>query len=151
MTPERNRSTILRFFEDVVGQGDLDLLDELATEDYQDHVALPGQGHGRAGLKRRIAVIRAAFKPRQVLHDVIVDADRVAVRWTLSGVHSAEFLGLAATGKPIQFDGIEVYQMRNGRMAAHWNVVDLWSFYRQVSSQSDEERGKLWQRTRTND
>ncbi len=56
-------------------------------------------------------------------------------------MHSAEFLGLAATGKPIQFDGIEVYQMRNGRMAAHWNVVALWSFYRQVSSQSDGERG----------
>ncbi len=150
MTPERNRTTILKFFRDVVGRGDLGLLDELATEDYQDHVALPGQGHGRAGLKRRIAVIRAAFKPRQILHDVIVDSDLVAVRWTLRGVHAAEFLGLRPTGKPVQFDGIDVYQMRNGRMAAHWNVVDLWSFYRQVSSQGDEEGGNAWQRTRTN-
>lgn len=139
MTPERNRATILRFFREVIGQGDLDLLDALATEDYQDYVALPGQGPGRAGLKHRIAVIRAAFKPRQVLHDVIVDSDRVAVRWTLQGVHSAEFLGLRPTGKPVQFDGIDMYQMRNGRMAAHWNVVDMWSFYRQVTSQGEEK------------
>ena len=132
MTTERNRSTIVRFFREVMGTGHLDLLDELAIENYEDHVALPGQGHGREGLKRRVARIRAAFQPRQRLHDVIVDADSVAVRWTLSGVHSAEFLGLPPTGKPIEFDGVDMYLMREGRMAAHWNVVDMWAFYRQV-------------------
>ena len=132
MTPERNRTTILRFFREVMGAGDLDLIDDLAIEDYDDHVALPAQGHGRDGLKRRVARIRAAFQPRHKLHDVIVDADRVAVHWTLSGVHSGEFLGLPPTGKPVEFDGVDMYVMREGRMAAHWNVVNLWAFYRQV-------------------
>ena len=49
MTRERNRATILRFFQDVMGTGDLNALDELAIEEYEDHVALPGQGPGRAG------------------------------------------------------------------------------------------------------
>ena len=93
MTLERNRTSILRFFRDVIGAGNLDLLDELAVADYEDHVALPGQGSGREGLKLRVAKIRAAFQPRHELHDVIVEADQVAVHWTLSGVHSAEFLG----------------------------------------------------------
>jgi predicted ester cyclase len=138
MTPECNRTTILRFFRDVMGAGDLDLLDELAVEDYEDHVALPGQGHGRQGLKSRVARIRAAFQPRQRLHDVIVDSDLVAVRWTLSGVHSAEFLGLPPTGKPVEFDGVDMYDMLDGRMAAHWNVVDMWAFYRQVGGPTHE-------------
>ena len=132
MTTERNRTTILRFFREVMGAGDLDLLDELAIEDYEDHVALPGQGRGREGLKRRVARIRAAFQPRHRLHDVIVDANSVAVHWTLTGVHSAEFVGLPTTGKPIEFDGIDVYAMHEGLMAEHWNVVNLWAFYRQV-------------------
>jgi steroid delta-isomerase-like uncharacterized protein len=132
MTPELNRTTILRFFREVMGAGDLDLLDELAMEDYEDHVALPGQGQGRQGLKRRVARIRAAFQPRHRLHDVIVDADSVAVRWTLTGVHSGEFLGLPPTGKPVEFDGVDMYAVHHGRMAAHWNVVNLWAFYRQV-------------------
>src|ERR1700716_3697355 len=122
MTRERNRATILRFFRDVMGTGDLNALDELAIEDYEDHVALPGQGPGRAGLKRRVATIRAAFQPRQRLHDVIVDADRVAVRWTLRGIHSGPFLSLPATGKKVEFDGVDMYAMREGRMTAHWNV-----------------------------
>jgi predicted ester cyclase len=134
MTPECNRTTILKFFSEVMGAGDLDLLDELAVEDYEDHVALPGQGHGRDGLKHRVARIRAAFQPGQRLHDVIVDSDLVAVRWTLSGVHSAEFLDLPPTGKPVEFDGVDMYLMHEGRMAAHWNVVDMFAFYRQVSS-----------------
>lgn len=132
MTPERNRTTILRFFREVMGAGDLDLLDELAVEDYEDHVALPGQGRGREGLKRRVARIRATFQPRHKLHDVIVDSELVAVHWTLSGVHSGESLGLPPTGKPVEFDGVDMYAMRVGRMAAHWNVVNLWAFYRQV-------------------
>ena len=132
MTTERNRTTILRFFREVMGAGDLEVLDDLAIQDYEDHVALPGQGHGRQGLKRRVARIRAAFQPRHRLHDVIVDSDSVAVRWTLSGIHSAEFLGLQPTWKPVEFDGVDMYAMRRGRMAAHWNVVNLWAFYRQV-------------------
>jgi predicted ester cyclase len=132
MTVERNRTIILRFFREVIGAGNLDLLDELAIDDYEDHVALPGQGRGREGLKRRVAKIRATFQPRHRLHSVIVEADLVAVQWTLSGVHSEEFLGLTPTHKSVEFDGVDLYAMRDGCMAAHWNVVDTWAFYRQV-------------------
>jgi predicted ester cyclase len=132
MTDEPNRTTILRFFREVIGAGDLDLVDQLAVGDYEDHVALPGQGPGRQGLKHRVATIRAAFQPRHRLHDVIVDVSSVAVRWTLTGVHSGEFLGLQPTGKQVEFDGVDMYAMHQGLMAAHWNVVNLWAFYRQV-------------------
>jgi len=129
---ERNRNTVLRFFNEVMALGSLEVLDELAVDDYEDHVALPGQGPGRAGLKQRVVTIRAAFAPRQELHDVIVNGDRVAVRWTLRGTHAGPFIGIAATGRPVEFDGVDLYAMRDGRMAAHWNVVDLWAYYRQV-------------------
>ena len=138
MSAERNRTSVLRFFREVIGAGNLDLLDELAVDDYEDHVALPGQGTGREGLKRRAAKIRAAFRPRHHLHQVIVEADRVAVHWTLSGIHSDEFLGLAPTRKRVEFDGVDIYAMRDGCMAAHWNVVDMFAFYRQVAGPTHE-------------
>ena len=135
---DRERTTVYRFFRDVVGRGEIDLLDQLAVADYEDHVALPGQGDGRDGLKRRIQVIRAAFTPSQVLHDVVVDGDLVAVRWTLTGVHAGPFLGIAATNRPVRFDGIDLYRMRDGQMAAHWNVVDMLSFYQQVTGTTNK-------------
>jgi predicted ester cyclase len=121
--------------------GNLEILDELAVDDYEDHVALPGQGPGRAGLKRRVATIRAAFEPRQQLHDVVVDGDLVAVRWTLRGTHAGPFIGIAATGRPVEFDGVDLYAMRDGRMAAHWNVVGLWAFYQQAGGAGVEMCG----------
>lgn len=133
---ERNRATVLRFFREVMIGRDIDVLDELVVHDYQDHVAFPGQGPGREGLKRRVASILTAFQPLQELHDVVVDGDRVAVRWTLRGVHVGPFLGIPATGKPVQFDGVDLYAVSAGRMAQHWNVVDLWAFYRQVNDRS---------------
>lgn len=134
MTAERNRQAIERFFGEVMGAGELSVLDELAVAGYVDHVALPGQGPGREGLKRRVARIRAAFQPRQQLHSILVDGDLVAAHWTLTGVHSAEFAGLPPTGRPVRFDGVDMYRMRAGRMAEHWNVVDLWAFHRQVDA-----------------
>jgi predicted ester cyclase len=100
---------------------------------------LPGQAPGRAGLKHRITVIRAAFEPRHELHDVVVDEDLVAVRWTLRGRHAGPFQGIAATLRPVRFDGIDLYRMCDGRMAAHWNVVDLLSFYREVTAETMDE------------
>src|SRR5579859_725306 len=137
----RNRKTILRFFNEVMALGSLGVLDELAVDDYEDHVALAGQDPGRAGLKQRVATIRAAFEPRQELHDVIVDGDRVAVRWTLRGTHTGPFIGMPATGRPVEFDGVDLYAMREGRMAAHWNVVGLWAFYQQVGGAVMRQHG----------
>jgi len=138
MTAERNRTSVLRFFREVIGAGNLDLLDELAVDDYEDHVALARQGRGREGLRRRVAKIRAAFQPRHTLHHVIAEADHVAVHWTLTGVHSGEFLGLPATRKAVEFDGVDIYAMRNGRMAAHWNVVDMLAFHSQVGGPTQD-------------
>jgi len=45
---------------------------------------------------------------------------------------------LPPTHKPVEFDGVDIYAMRDGRMAAHWNVVDMLAFYRQVSSPNHE-------------
>lgn len=140
-----HRGTIIRFFRDVIGAGNIELLDELAADDYDDHVALPGQRPGRTGLKWRVGVIRAAFSPRQFLHDVLVDGDLVAVRWTLVGSYTGGFLGLAATHRQVTFDGAEMYRMRGGRMSEHWNVVDLLAFYRQVTGHavpSEMQKGR---------
>ena len=53
---------IKRFYEDVLAKGELDLLDELATEDLVDHEeGLPGQPTGREGVKFFINAMREAF------------------------------------------------------------------------------------------
>ena len=124
MSTESNKEIVGRFYETVLNGGDLEALEPLATPDYQEHDPLPGQGTGRDGLRDRVQAIASAFGQRFTVEDVIAEGDRVVVRWTGSGTHVGEFMGIPATGKSFTIAGIDVYRMADGKMAEHWHVVD---------------------------
>lgn len=134
MTIEANKAIIRRFMEAVLNGRDLGVLDEIVAEDYLDHVAFPGQEPGRRGVTRRISYLLAALDPRWTPHDFIAEGDRVVARWSLTGTHRGEFLGLQPTGKEFTFQVLEIYRITDGMMAEHWNVVDMFGFLQQIGA-----------------
>src|SRR5207253_1054748 len=82
MDAERNKDVARQYYVRVLNDGDIDLLDELAVEGYEEHDPLPGQGTGRQGLKDRASAIRDAFGQTFTIEDVVAEGDRVVVRWT---------------------------------------------------------------------
>ena len=132
MTTEANKAIIRRFKDDVLNGRDVDVLDEIVADDYLDHAAFPGQEPGRQGVKRRISYLLAALDPRWTAHDFIAEGDLVVARWSLTGTHRGEFLGLQPTGKKFTLKVIETYRIRDAKMAEHWNVVDMFGLYQQL-------------------
>jgi steroid delta-isomerase-like uncharacterized protein len=127
------QTLISTFYEGVLNQRRFELVDELAVEDYAEHDPLPGQGNGRADLKRRVESLCAAFAPDvYTVEDVISEGDRVVVRWTSRGTHTGEFMGMPPTGRDFQISGIDIYRLREGRLAEHWHVVDQLSLMMQL-------------------
>jgi predicted ester cyclase len=124
----QNKQTVVRLFEEVVNQGRLEVLDEIAWPDHLEHRPLPGQTQGREGLKQRASMVRAAFNPHFTLEHVLADSDKVAVMWTSRGTHVAEWFGIPATGKSIVTQGVDIFLLRDGRLAEHWDVVDVTDF-----------------------
>jgi steroid delta-isomerase-like uncharacterized protein len=126
MTMPDNKAIVGRFYDEVLNKRKIDLLDELAAEDYVEHDPFPGQGNGRADLKARVQLLLGAFDPlRFTVEDVIAEGDTVVVRWTNAGTHTGSFLGIPATNKPFSIAGIDVHVVRGGRMAEHRHVVDM--------------------------
>ncbi len=123
---------VRRFYEDVLVSGDLVALDELATSDYEEHDPLPGQGDGLQGLKDRVSTLREGLDPRFTIEDVISEGDRLVVRWTNSGTHVGDFLGIPATNKSFSVAGIDIYRVSDGKLAEHWHVVDQLSMLQQL-------------------
>ena len=121
-----------RYYDAVLNRGDVDLLDDLAAADYVEHDPLPGQGDGRQGLKDRVTMIATAFSQTFTIEDVIADGDRVVVRWTGSGKHVGEFMGIPPTGRSFTIAGIDIHRIEGGRMAEHWHVVDQLSLLQQL-------------------
>ncbi|MDQ3344762.1 MAG: ester cyclase [Actinomycetota bacterium] len=120
-----NKAVVRRYYNEVLNLRTIDLLDELAVEDYVEHDPFPGQGNGLADLKARVAGLCSAFNPLQfTIQDVIAEGDKVVVRWTNAGTHSGSFMGIPATGKEFGIAGIDIHVVRGGKLAEHWHVVD---------------------------
>jgi steroid delta-isomerase-like uncharacterized protein len=129
-----NKETIRRYYEEVFNQGKLEVLDEIVASDHVEHDPLPGQTQGIEGLKQRVAMVRGAFNPQFTVEDVLADGDKVVVRWTNRGTHRAEFFGVPATGKTVVTKGIDIHRLREGRMAEHWDVVDIFGLMMQIGA-----------------
>jgi steroid delta-isomerase-like uncharacterized protein len=53
---------------------------------------------------------------------VIAEGDQVAVRWSATGTHRGELLGMHATGRGIKFRGLTWFRLSNGRIVEGWDV-----------------------------
>jgi predicted ester cyclase len=129
---EEDKVVARRLYEEVFGSGDLELLDDIALDEYVEHNPLPGQGRGLRGLKDRVAALRDALAPRFTIEDVIAEGDKVVVRWTNSGSHVGEFAGIPPTNKDFTIGGIDIYRVEDGKLAEHWDVVDQLSLLQQL-------------------
>ena len=132
MTIENNKAVVQRYYQEVLNAGRVDVLDELAVEDYAEHDPLPGQGTGRAGLAQRANMLIDGLAGHFEIEDMVAEGDRVVVRWTNTGTQVGEFAGIPPTGNPFTIAGIDIHAVRGGRLAEHWHVVDQFSLLQQL-------------------
>jgi predicted SnoaL-like aldol condensation-catalyzing enzyme len=43
-------------------------------------------------------------------------------------------MGIPATGKSTTIQGVDIHLLRDGRLAEHWDVVDIYSFLVQIGA-----------------
>jgi predicted ester cyclase len=129
---DRNTRKVLRVYEEVLNEGRLEILDEIAWPDHIEHNPFAQQSQGVDGLKQRASMVRAAFNPRFTVEHVIAQGDKVAVMWTNHGTHVGEWFGFAPTGRSVTAHGTDIFLLRDGRLAEHWDVVDTTDFLANV-------------------
>jgi steroid delta-isomerase-like uncharacterized protein len=117
-----------RWTEEALDSHDLDILDEFVAEDLVHHAGIFVDELGRQALKDDLASLIDAFPDVRFTADVIVATeDRAAVRWTGAGTHEGELQGIAPTGVPVVFTGINVYRIDCGQIVEGWSEPDsLW-------------------------
>jgi len=131
-TESENKRTVRRLYEEVGNDGRLEVIDEIARPDHIEHNPFPGQSQGRDGLKQRISMVRAAFDPEFTIEHLIAEGDKVVAMWTNRGTHLGEWFGFQPTGKSVTTHGVDIHLLRDGRLAEHWDVVDITNFLVQV-------------------
>ena len=122
MSETENKALVRRFFEEVWNQGDEAAIDAYIAADAVGND--PDFGTGREAFRAQWRKWRAAFPDLHfAVEDVIAEGDKVVTRWTLTGTHRAEFIGIPATGKRVSVTGISLDHMVDGQIKAG---VDAW-------------------------
>jgi steroid delta-isomerase-like uncharacterized protein len=65
-------------------------------------------------------------------HELIAEGDKVVCTWTFQGTQQGTFLGIPATGKLVNFDGIDIYTIADGKIASLARFADNLSLVRQL-------------------
>lgn len=133
MPVEENRAVVRRAYEELWNGRDVDVVDELATDDFLNHAAPPGRQRGREGLKAVVRMFESAFPDfRYEVEDVIAEGEKVAVRDIFEGTHRGDFMGIPATGNRVTMEAIHIFRFEGGRMAEHWVARDDLGMMRQL-------------------
>jgi len=119
--------------EKVQGEGDFALFEELFADDFVDHTPQPGTTADKDGVRVLYHRLRDAFPDfRPEIHWQSVDGDLVTTYKTYHGTHHGDFLGIAPTGRTVQFDTVDAMRVRDGRIVEHWGVANLYSVLGQL-------------------
>lgn len=72
------------------------------------------------------SMLMAAFPGGQLAgNDILQDGEKVIVRFTLTGKHGGDFLGVPATGKPVELNGITILHFKGNKVVERWQSADI--------------------------
>ena len=111
----------------IAGGGDVDaVVDRYLAENFVEHEAIPGMDNTRDTPRQLFAMMHAAITDFHVdVHDLLQDGDKVVARVSFVGTHTGDFMGVPASGNPVEIDAIDILQFRGDQCAAHWGVMDM--------------------------
>ncbi|MDA1128530.1 MAG: ester cyclase [Chloroflexi bacterium] len=132
MSVESNKATMRSFFGEVISQGKVDLLDQIATVGFQYH---DGDHHvtSAAEMKELVDGYRNALNHlRATVVEVFGEDDKVATRVVFTGTHNGDLMGVAPTGRPVNFTLTMVSQFAGDQISEVWINWDALTVLRQI-------------------
>lgn len=133
---EANKELVRRWFEEVWNNGRAEAIDEMFDENgiahgLSDDPAYPLKGPSE--FKPFYTVFRQAFPNMIVdIEDMIAEGDRVVARCSVRGKHEGDYLEKAATQSPVEFTGIAICRIENGKIVEAWNNFDFTTMHKQI-------------------
>ncbi|HEX6678264.1 MAG TPA: ester cyclase [Actinomycetes bacterium] len=134
MTLAEHKALVARYFEQVLTNGDVAALDDLLARDFRSWLP-DGTSVGPGRYRDAVLASRQAFPDLAVtVLDQVAEGDMVATRWRARGTHRGVFAGVPATGRPVTITAIHLHRVAGGRLAEHWEAINLLPLLRQLGA-----------------
>ena len=135
---EQNKALLRRWFEEVWNKGRSEAIDEMFAADGIAHGLSDNEDQplrGSNDFKPYHEVLRGAFPDIEVVvEDIITEGDLVAARCSVRGKHTGDHLGIAASNAPVQFSGMSIVRIKDGKIVEAWNNFDFLKMNKQIGA-----------------
>ena len=68
------------------------------------------------------------------MEDLVISGDRVVGRFTYRGTHTSAFMGIPASGNPVEMRSIDIWRVEDGMFAEHWDELNLLEMFQQMGA-----------------
>ena len=132
MSVAENKAMVRQVIEEVINKGNLAVIDDIMATNYVYH--FPGmEVKGPEGFRQFATMMRTAFPDLNVsIDELIGEGNLVAARFTLRGTLKGEFMGMAPTGKRMEFPEAVFILFTGGKEVEAWPYADTQNMFRQL-------------------
>ena len=131
--PIEENKQIVRRYQDIYNSNNLDQLSEVMAIDVLTPKMMPDMPSGLEGAK---AVHEKTLLGMPDFHteikDLVAEGDKVVARVLMTGTHTGNFYGIPATGKRVEFTGVYIARIENGKIVEHWGEEDSYGLLLQL-------------------
>ncbi|HWG60406.1 MAG TPA: ester cyclase [Streptosporangiaceae bacterium] len=133
-TTARNKQLVKTFIQELFTNGDLDAVDRYLHPEFVNHgLPFPGAPDGPEGMRLAAAVFRQALTDwHSDVHQLIAEGDIVVERFTASGTHNGELMGVHPTARTITLAGIQIFRIDGDTIVERWGRLDEVGLLRQL-------------------
>ena len=122
-----NERVVEAFLQDVINEHHGDHAASYLNPGMQWSGGTVGTVTGRANVAGLFASVVAAFPDAHItIDDIFGQGDQVVVRVVVSGTQQGAILGIPASGRHVQWDGVDVYRLSHGKISNIW-AGDDWT------------------------
>lgn len=129
-------AVVRQWFREVWDEGREEMIDRLAATDVVIH-GLGGPGappmQGTAPFKTVFHTFREALGDLEIVVErTVTEGEMCAAYCKVKGRHVGRAFGGPPTGNPVEFTGMVIARIRDGRLVEGWNSFDFLTMYQQI-------------------
>lgn len=126
MSTEQNKRLVRRYYEEVVSAGDVERIEAFISPDYVEVYRNVEHPVGLEGARQHVLGVRRTYPDLEVtVEQQIAEGEWVVSRVTARGTHQGEWLGMRPTGKALEFTGVNIDRVVDGRIVEHGGAANL--------------------------
>ena len=121
MSTEENKAVVRRWFDEVMTQGNISTVDLICMQCHPGFTVINGivdnPPPGMDGVKELVKLFRNAFPDMRFnIEEQIAEGNKVTTRMAIHGTHHGDFMGIPASGKPVSFSAISIWEVADGKL-----------------------------------